>query len=117
MLPSNTSEKIISPSAPTLTTLSNMTIHPLREKLYSELHNRPFRSITNPAQITHIAIQHEGKLKQKEHDFISLLCNRFQVSLPAKTMPCFYQNFGLFSLRAGSDIWNIQPIPLFMRPL
>lgn len=99
MLPSNAPEKMKSSSAPALTTLSSMTIHPLREKLYSELHNRPFRSITNPAQITHIAIQHEGKLKQKEHDFISLLCNRFQVSLPAKTMPCFYQNFGLFSLR------------------
>ena len=101
MLTSNTSENIVntSASAPVVTALSNMTIHPLREKLYNELHNRPFRSITNPAQITHIAIQHEGKLKQKEHDFISLLCNRFQVSLPAKTMPCFYQNFGLFSLR------------------
>lgn len=88
--------------APALTgisSLSNMTIHPLREKLYSELHNRPFRCISNPAQITHIAIQHEGKLKEQEHDFISQLCNRFQVSLPAKTMPCFYQSFGLFNLR------------------
>lgn len=82
-----------------LSVLSKVAIHPLREKLYSELHNRPFRSICNPAQITHIAIQHEGKLKQQEHDFLSLLCNRFQVSLPAKTMPCFYQDFGLFSLR------------------
>jgi uncharacterized membrane-anchored protein len=99
MLTSNASENTVNTSAPVVTALSNMTIHPLREKLYNELHNRPFRSITNPAQITHIAIQHEGKLKQKEHDFISLLCNRFQVSLPAKTMPCFYQNFGLFSLR------------------
>lgn len=99
MLTSNASENIVNTSIPVVTALSNMTIHPLREKLYNELHNRPFRSISNPAQITHIAIQHEGKLKQKEHDFISLLCNRFQVSLPAKTMPCFYQNFGLFSLR------------------
>lgn len=99
MLTSNASENIVKTSTPVVTALSNMTIHPLREKLYNELHNRPFRSISNPAQITHIAIQHEGKLKQKEHDFISLLCNRFQVSLPAKTMPCFYQNFGLFSLR------------------
>lgn len=86
-------------SAPATSALSKVAIHPLREKLYNELHNRPFRPITNPAQITHIAIQHEGKLKQQEHDFISLLCNRFQVSSPAETMPCFYQNFGLFSLR------------------
>lgn len=79
--------------------LNNISIHPLREKLYNELHNRPFQSISNPAQLTHIAIQHQGKLKQQEHTFISLLCNRFQVSSPAETMPCFYQDFGLFSLR------------------
>lgn len=99
MLLSKKSESIISTSVPAISALGKMAIHPLREKLYNELHNRPFRSITNPAQITHIAIQHEGKLKQQEHDFISLLCNHFQVSSPAQTMPCFYQNFGLFSLR------------------
>ncbi|MCW8831748.1 MAG: DUF3422 domain-containing protein [Colwellia sp.] len=79
--------------------LDNVTIHPLREKLYNELHNRPFQSISTPAQLTHIAIQHQGKLKQQEHAFISLLCDRFQVNSPAQTMPCFYQDFGLFSLR------------------
>ncbi len=79
--------------------LTKMAIHPLREKLYNELHNRPFQSISNPAQITHIAIQHDGELKQAEHQFLALLCNRFQVNTPAETMPCFYQNFGLFSLR------------------
>lgn len=79
--------------------LNKIAIHPLREKLYNELHNRPFQSISNPAQLTHIAIQHQGKLRQEEHAFISLLCNRFQVNSPAETMPCFYQDFGLFSLR------------------
>ena len=82
-----------------LSSLSQIAIHPLREKLYNELHNRPFKSISSPAQITHIAIQHQGKLKQQEHEFISLLCNRFQVNSPAESMPCFYQDFGLFSLR------------------
>ena len=86
-------------SPSTVSHLTNIAIHPLREKLYNELHNRPFQSISNPAQLTHIAIQHQGKLKQQEHTFISLLCNRFQVSSPAETMPCFYQDFGLFSLR------------------
>ena len=89
------SESIVLP----LSLLSKIEIHPLREKLYNELHNRPFPSITTPAQLTHIAIQHHGKLKVEEHEFISLLCNRFQVNSPAKSMPCFYQDFGLFSLR------------------
>jgi uncharacterized membrane-anchored protein len=82
-----------------LSSLSKIATHPLRERLYNELHNRPFQSISTPAQITHIAIQHNGKLKQQEHEFISLLCNKFQVNSPAKSMPCFYQDFGLFSLR------------------
>jgi uncharacterized membrane-anchored protein len=79
--------------------LNEMVIHPLRERLYNELHSRPFQSISNPSQLTHIVIQHQGKLKQQEYAFISLLCNRFQISCPSEPMPCFYQDFGLFSLR------------------
>jgi len=82
-----------------LSSLSKIATHPLREKLYNELHNRPFQSISTPAQLTHIAIQHKGKLKQQEHEFISLLCNMFQVNTPTESMPCFSQDFGLFSLR------------------
>ncbi len=82
-----------------LSSLSKIATHPLREKLYNELHNRPFQSISTPAQLTHIAIQHHGKLKQQEHEFISLLCNMFQVNTPTESMPCFSQDFGLFSLR------------------
>ena len=82
-----------------LSSLSKIATHPLRENLYNELHNRPFQSISSPAQLTHIAIQHQGKLKLQEHEFISLLCNSFQVNTPAESMPCFYQDFGLFSLR------------------
>ncbi|GAA6171250.1 DUF3422 domain-containing protein [Colwellia sp. KU-HH00111] len=82
-----------------LSLLSKVSTHPLRERLYNELHNRPFPSISPPAQLTNMAIQHQGKLKQQEHEFISLLCNRFQVNSPAKSMPCFYQDFGLFGLR------------------
>lgn len=74
-------------------------LHPLRERLYSELHNRPFHPLASPAQLSHIAIQHGGKLREEEHRYISALCNRFQVASPAESMPCFHQHFGLFSLR------------------
>lgn len=86
-------------SAKSVFLLPQLAIHPLRERLYSELHNRPFRSLTNPAQITHIAIQHGGKLIEAEYEFLSLLCHRFQVNEPSKNMSCFYQNFALFNLR------------------
>ncbi len=99
MLKKLISTELAEDTVPPLSSLNKIAIHPLREKLYNELHNRPFQSISSPAQLTHIAIQHHGDLKQEEHEFISLLCNRFQVSSPAKSMPCFYQDFGLFSLR------------------
>ncbi len=79
--------------------IDKLDIHPIREKLYNELHNRAFHLLSSPAQLTHIAIQHEGELLDEEHAFISQLCERFQVNSPAKTMPCFYQSFGLFNLR------------------
>lgn len=82
-----------------LSLINKLNIHPMREKLYNELHNRPFHLLSSPAQLTHIAIQHDGKLVDEEHQFLSQLCERFQVNSPAKTMPCFYQHFGLFNLR------------------
>jgi uncharacterized membrane-anchored protein len=99
LLKTSISNELPENTALTSPLLSKVTIHPLREKLYNELHNRPFPSISSPAQLSHIAIQHQGKLKREEHDFISLLCNRYQVNSPAESMPCFYQDFGLFSLR------------------
>ncbi|MEH6625405.1 MAG: DUF3422 domain-containing protein [Motiliproteus sp.] len=76
-----------------------LEVHPLREDLYNELHSRPFYLQAAPAQITHIAVQHAGKLLEEEHQFISSLCERYQTSAPARTMPCFHQDFGLFNLR------------------
>ncbi len=79
--------------------LPQLDVHPLREDLYNELHNRPFHLLSCPAQLTHIAVQHCGKLRAEEHEFLSALCDRFQTPAPARTMPCYHQNFGLFSLR------------------
>ncbi len=77
----------------------SLEVHPLREDLYNELHNRPFYLQFAPAQITHIAVQHGGGFREEEHQFLSSLCERFQSSAPARTMPCFQQDFGLFNLR------------------
>ncbi len=79
--------------------LSKLDVHPIREELYNELHNRPFHLLSSPAQLTHIAIQHGGKLREEEHQFLSALCDRYQICAPARTMPCYHQDFGLFSLR------------------
>ena len=63
-----TSTKLPDSAALPSSSLNKIATHPLREKLYNELHNRPFQSIDSPAQLTHIAIQHQGKLKQEEHE-------------------------------------------------
>jgi len=79
--------------------LAGWRLHPMRERLYSELHNRPFHLLENPAQLSHLAIQHGGKLQEREQALIADLCDRFGVVAPVDSMPCFHQDFGLFSLR------------------
>lgn len=79
--------------------LAGWRLHPMRERLYSELHNRPFHRLENPAQLSHLAIQHGGKFQEEEQALLTDLCDRFQVSPPAASMPCFHQDFDLFSLR------------------
>lgn len=79
--------------------LAGWRLHPMRERLYSELHNRPFHLLENPAQLSHLAIQHGGKLQEREQALLADLCDRFGVVAPTDSMPCFHQDFGLFSLR------------------
>ncbi len=79
--------------------LQKLQVHPLREDLYNELHSRPFHVVSTPAQMTHIAIQHGGKLLEEEMALLTALCTRFQVTAPTTKMPCFHQDFGLFELR------------------
>ncbi len=81
------------------TGLPSLDVHPLRDDLYNELHSRPFQLLISPAQITHIAVQHGGKLLEEEYAHLGALCDRFQTSAPSRTMPCYQQDFGLFSLR------------------
>src|SRR5690554_6335661 len=73
--------------------------HSMRSRLYNELHSRPFHMLENPAQLSHLAFQHHGKLEAQEQALLTELCNYFGVAAPKDFMPCFYHNFGYFSLR------------------
>ncbi|MEH6473402.1 MAG: DUF3422 domain-containing protein [Halopseudomonas sp.] len=86
-------------SGPIKAGLNQLTVHPLRDDLYNELHSRPFHAFTAPAQLTHIAIQHGGGMKQQEIELLTALCDRYQITAPTANMPCFQQDFGLFELR------------------
>nr|WP_210396452.1 DUF3422 domain-containing protein [Motiliproteus sediminis] len=79
--------------------LPNLAVHPLRDELYNELHSRPYQVVAMPAQMTHIAVLHGGQYKEAEHQLLTALCEQYQVTGPTTTMPCFYQDFGLFELR------------------
>ncbi|WP_242521593.1 DUF3422 family protein [Motiliproteus sp. SC1-56] len=79
--------------------LPDLRVHPLREELYNELHSRPYQVLQSPSQLTHFAILHGGKLKVEEHQLLTALCDRFQMTAPTPNMPCFHQDFGLFELR------------------
>ncbi|MEH6652002.1 MAG: DUF3422 domain-containing protein [Motiliproteus sp.] len=78
---------------------NGLVVHPQRDELYNELHSRPSYTFAAPTQMTHIAIQHGGGMKQQEIALLGALCDRYQVTAPTATMPCFQQDFGLFELR------------------
>lgn len=51
-----------------------LALHPLRERLYAELHSRPFHVITSPARITQIAVLANEQQKRQQYQHLCELC-------------------------------------------
>lgn len=81
------------------TGIRGLSLHPQRDEIYNELHSRPSYPYVAPAQLSHIAIQHDGGMKQQELDLLTALCDHYQITGPTANMACFQQDFGLFELR------------------
>jgi uncharacterized membrane-anchored protein len=73
--------------------------HPDRDKLFNELHTRPFPMLATPTRVSQCAILHEGLESEAESRHIFTLCERHGVHPPAIGASCFYQNFGSFEFR------------------
>lgn len=77
-----------------------MDIHPLKDALVNELHNRPFPLVSLPAQISSLVFLHHGD-RQAELDKLAELAQIYNVAGPSESdsTDCYYQSFNSFDLR------------------
>lgn len=73
--------------------------HPERERLFNELHTRPFPVLEVGSSVSQVAILHHGQNAEAEYQHLQVLCERYAVPPPARGSSCYYQSFGGFELR------------------
>ncbi|HNH44785.1 MAG TPA: DUF3422 domain-containing protein, partial [Agitococcus sp.] len=73
--------------------------HPDRERLFNELHTRPFPVLEVGSSVSQVAILHHGQNAEAEYQHLQSLCERYAVPPPARGSSCYYQGFGGFELR------------------
>ena len=75
-----------------------MNLHPLKDSLIDELHNRPFPVVELPAQVSSLVFLHSGD-RQAELDKLSELAQSHGMPAPTANADCYYQSFDKFDLR------------------
>jgi len=75
-----------------------MDLHPLKDSLINELHNRPFPVVDLPAQVSSLVFLHSGD-RQAELDKLAKLAQFHGVESPSANADCYYQSFDRFDLR------------------
>lgn len=78
---------------------SLLPIHPERDRLFNELHTRPFPVLEQGARVSQVALLHGGCAVADEFAHIQVLCERYSILPPSPGSSCYYQNFGGFELR------------------
>ncbi len=73
--------------------------HADRDRLFNELHTRPFPVLEEGARVSQVALIHAGNDVAAEYRHIQVLCERYSILPPALGASCYYQNFGGFELR------------------
>lgn len=76
-----------------------LPFHADRDRLFNELHTRPFPVLEQGARVSQLALLHSGHDVAKEYHHLQSLCERYSVLPPAAGSSCYYQNFGSFELR------------------
>lgn len=90
-------------TAPSRQDIAQLRFHPEREKLFNELHTRPFPVLETGSRVSQFAVlqgdvQADGHA-DAEYRHIGQLCQRFAVVPPMAGSSCYYQDFGGFELR------------------
>ena len=79
--------------------IPRLAFHSDREKLFNELHTRPFPMLEQGSRVSQLAVLHMGADAGAEYRHIQQLCERYSVLPPIIGSSCYYQNFGGFELR------------------
>lgn len=82
-----------------LVTGPSLRFHADHDRLFNELHTRPFPVLPTPARVSNFALLHEGLSAQEERQHILSLCARHSINPPAPGASCYYQDFGAFEFR------------------
>ena len=75
-----------------------MKIHPLKDSLINELHNRPFPVVTLPAQVSSMVLLNSDT-REGEIAKLVELAKQHKVNPPSNDADCYYQSFPDFDLR------------------
>jgi uncharacterized membrane-anchored protein len=75
-----------------------MDLHPLKDALIDELHNRPFPVVDLPAQVSSLVLLHNGN-REAELDQLIALAQSQGAAPPIANADCYYQSFKEFDLR------------------
>lgn len=81
-----------------------LSMHPLRDVLYAELHSRPFQVLPSPARISYLAVIVRPDQKQAEFEHFCSLYNHFNGAPPEKDSVCFEVDFGPFTVRRDKHL-------------
>lgn len=76
-----------------------MRFHPEREALTLELHDRPFRPMSAPLRISHLAIATGERGGERDHGQFAALCRRFGKAEPAAAAKHFTIDLGPFTVK------------------
>ena len=75
-----------------------MDLHPLKDALIDELHNRPFPVVDLPAQVSSLVFLHNGN-REAELDQLIALAQSQGATAPKANADCYYQSLKEFDLR------------------
>lgn len=76
-----------------------LQMHPMRERLYGELHSRPFQIIPSPARVTHLAVMCSPEESVQQFEHLKELYEHFGVTPPEHDELCYHVDFGKLRVR------------------
>lgn len=76
-----------------------LPFHPDRDRLFNELHTRPFPVLAQGARVSQLALLHDSATVADEFSHLQQLCERLGIAVPSSDAACHHLDFGHVELR------------------